>query len=232
MSVDIIQEWEWYDKKWHPNQKSNEPEEVLRYEEYDECDEYRDTHIGGYYLRIEVVCLDRVDDSDHGDDEGYRYSSTVSIRDDEDRHSRDECPKNRDKSKHENNEWECKDKWEYRTSMEQWYDDESNWCEDGIDYSNQWLSPEDSSESTPDLASDDLVFSIEKCKITSLHLREESGNRLTLYDKNIGENESDEELGQDDPRIAEVSEHRLSDGLEIVRIDDISHDLIESEWDR
>ena len=173
-----------------------------------------------------------MDDRDHSDDEGDRYSSTVSIGNDEDRDSRDECPKNRDKSKHQNNEREGENKWEYRTSMEEWYDDESNRSEDSIDDSDQWLSPEDGSESTPDLASDDLVFPIKKCEIPSLHLREEPSNRLTLYDKNIGEDESDEELGQDDPSIAEVSEGRLSDGLEIVLVDDIAHDLIESEWDR
>ena len=71
MRVDILDERESDHKKWYPNKESYESEEVLRYEEYDECDEYWNTHIGGYYLRIEIVCLDRMDDCDHGDDECY-----------------------------------------------------------------------------------------------------------------------------------------------------------------
>ncbi len=116
--------------------------------------------------------------------------------------------------------------------MKEWYDDESNRGENSIDYSNQWLGPENRSESIPDLASNDIVFPIEKCEIPSLHLREKPGNRLTLYDEYIGKNEPDEELGQYDPCIAEVSEDGLPDSLEIVFIDDISDDLIESERDR
>ena len=232
MRVDILDERECDHKKWHSNKESDESEKVLRYEEYDECDKYWNTHIGGYYLRIEIICLDRMDDCDHGDDECYGGTTTIPVGDDEDRDSRDECPKNRNKSKHKNNEWECEDKWEYRTPMEEWYDDESNRGENSIDYGNQWLSPEDRSESIPDFASNDSIFPIEKCEIPSLHLREKSSNRLTLYDEYIGEDQSDEELGQYDSRIAEVSKDGLSDGLEIVLIDNISDYLIESERDR
>ena len=232
MRIDILDEWEWYDKKWHSNKESDESEEVLRYEQYHECDEYWDVHIGRDDPRIEIVCLDRMDECYHSDHECYRYSATVSIGDDEDRHSRDECPKNRDKSEHEHDEWESENKWKYRSTMEEWYDDESYRCEDCIHYGDQWLGPENRSESVPDLASDNLIFPIKKCEIPSLHLREEPSNQLTLYDEYIWEYESDEELGQDDPSIPEVSEDRLPDGLEIVLIDDISDDLIESKWDR
>ncbi len=116
--------------------------------------------------------------------------------------------------------------------MYEWDNDESEWCEYGIDYSDEWLSSENSSESTRYLVSDDRVLSIEKCKIPILYLSKKSSNRLTLDHEYVWEYESDEELGQYDPSIAEVSEHRLSYCLEIIRIDDIADDLIQTEWDR
>lgn len=87
MRIDILDERERYDKKWNPNEEPDESQEVLRNEQYDECDEYRDMHIRGDYSRIEVVRLDRMHESYHSDHECYRYSSTVSIGDDEDRDS-------------------------------------------------------------------------------------------------------------------------------------------------
>jgi hypothetical protein len=62
MLIDILDERERDDKKWHSDQESYEPKEVLRYQEYDECDKYRDMHIRRYDPRIEIVCLDRMDD--------------------------------------------------------------------------------------------------------------------------------------------------------------------------
>lgn len=87
MRIDILDERERYDKKWNPDEEPDESQEVLRYEQYDECDEYRDMHIRGDYSRIEVVRLDRMHESYHSDHECYRYSSSVSIGDDEDRDS-------------------------------------------------------------------------------------------------------------------------------------------------
>ncbi len=112
------------------------------------------------------------------------------------------------------------------------YDNETEWCEYSIDYSDEWLSSEYSSESTRNLMGDHRVFSIKKCKVTILYLSKKPGYRLTLHHEYIWEYESDEELGQYDPSIADISQHWLSYGLEIIRIDYIADDLIETEWYR
>lgn len=204
---------------------------MLRNEENHEDDKNRNMDIGWDDPRIEIVGLDGVDDRDHGDHEESRYSSTISICDDEDRDSWDECTKNRDKSEYEYDEREGKNKWKYMSTMDQTDDEESNGSEESIHNSDEWLGPQDRSESVSDLASDDRIFLIEKCKVPSLHLSEECYDRLAFYHKNIREEESDEELGQDDSSIAEISESRLSDGFEILSIDDIADHLTEPEVD-
>lgn len=106
-------------------------------------------------------------------------------------------------------------------SMYQTDDDESYGCEYGIHECDERLRPEYSTKSASYFASDDGVLLIEKCKIPSLHLGEKGYNWLALHHEYIGEDESDEELGQDDPGIAQISEGGLSDGFEILSIDNI-----------
>jgi len=231
MRIDILDEREGDDKKWNPNEQPDESQEVLREEEYDECDKNRDMHIGRYDPRVEVVRLDRMDDREHSDDERDWDSSAISISDDEDRDPRDKCPKNWDKSKHEHYQWECEYKWKYMSPMNYADDEESNRGEDSIHHSNEWLSTQYSTESIADLASDDSIFLIEECEIPSIHLSEKCCERLAFHHKDIREDESDEELGQDDPSIAEISESRLSDWFESLSIDDIADHLTESEVD-
>lgn len=110
-------------------------------------------------------------------------------------------------------------------------DQEAYRSEESIDSSDERLSSQYSSESVPDFVSDDGIFCIEKCKIPSLHLTEKCDNRLAFDHEYIGEDEPNEELGQDDSRIAEVSESGLSDGFEILSIDHITDHLTQTEID-
>lgn len=205
---------------------------MLRNNQYEKYNKNRDTQIGWYNPRIEIVRLDSVDDRDHSDTEEERYGSTISICDDEDRDSRDKCTKNRDKSEYEHDERKSEYKWENMISMYQAHDDESSRCEDSIDESDDWLSSEYRSKSESDLAGDDRIFSIEKCKIPSLHLRKKIDNMFPLHHEYIWHHDGDHELGEDDPRVSQVSESCLSYRLECLGIDDISDDLSESEIDR
>lgn len=154
---------------------------------------------------------------------------TISIADDEDRYSWEECPEYWDKSCDKDDEWECEDKWKCLTSMDEADDDESYRREYSIYERDDRLRLKNKSKSCPHFFRDDGPLDIEKSEIAIFYLSEEFFYPFSIDDKEVGEDQCDEEFREDDTSVRDVGDRFLSYRFEIIWAHHVSDKARESE---
>ncbi len=202
------------------------------YGQDEEGNKDREVYIGRNYFRIEIVCLDGMDDGDHDKNPDYSPESCESIGDDDDRYSWDDRPEYRDESEYKNDEGEGDDIGKIPSAMHEADDDESDGSEYRVHECDDRLSTEYHPESCTDLACDDRVLFVEKCEIPITHLSQECFDLFSLDDENIGEDQSEEKFQEDESTARDIVQSKLSDRFEIRRTKYLFCCFLETEIDR
>lgn len=113
--------------------------------------------------------------------------------------------------------------------MNKAYDDESYRREYRIHEGYDRLGFKDYPKACPHFFRDDRPLDIEKSEISIFYLSEEFFYPLAIDDKEVGEDECDEELREDDTSIRDIGDCLLSDRLEIRRAYHITDKTRESK---
>ena len=233
IAIEIFCEPEKYEEEWHTDEKPEKSSDMFWDEKYDKCDKYWEVNIGWYNFWIEVVCLDRMDDSDHRYTREYDSDATlrsaISISKYEYRYSWDECTKYRDKSTDKYYKRESEDKWKCYSSMNKADDEKSYGGEYSICKSYDRLRLKNKSESASDFFWDHRPFFIEESEVSIAYLTEKSLDLLPIDDKKIWEYQRDEELREYDTSICDIGDSIFSQGFEIIWAHEICCETFESE---
>lgn len=202
---------------------------MLRDKEDDKRDKYGEVHVGRDDFRIEVVGFDGMDKRYHSDTGKHDRKSAISIAEDQDGHSRDKCPKNRDKSTDKDDEWDGKNKWKWFFSVKKTDRDKSYSRQDSIHESDKGLCLENKSKSRSDFLRDHSPLVVEKSEVPISYLGEEFFDPFSINDKKIREDKSDEKFRKEYPRICHVVKCIFPDRLQIIAINDIRCYGVETE---
>lgn len=216
-------------EKWHSDKKSDEPHEMLREKQDEECDEYGKFHIGRDDFRIEVVCLDRMDDHRQYCDHRKHLRSSVIESDKSDGDRRDEESEHRNKPKYEHHDTDSRNERKCSAGMNVPYCKKSEGSKYRIGESNDGLSFENKSESFGYLLGEIGELLVDKGEIPFFYTIEILLDFLPINEKYITQNKGDEDLEQKDSGIFHVLKDTDERRFDISFIHNSLKKLIESK---
>lgn len=187
---------------------------MLRDQEDEKSNKHRKMNIRRDDLGIEIVGLDRMDEKYHRNTSQYNPHLTAvfipeSIADDHNRYPREKCPKYWDKSEDKHDQCQSQEIRKGSMPISQHDHDQSEARQDRIHESDDRLSPKDNPEAIIDLRRDDRPLMIEKGKISFFNLQEKISHLFSLDDKDIGKEECEEKLDQDESSILQRAQDSI-----------------------